>query len=269
MTLPAGLIIAAYVGGYAIRLSLMSRVAKSDDPDVNRRYFYEETAVAAIALTAVRRQRSRLAGRGEVSDQLRAGFTIFLATWAALPALAIGALYACLYVFGTAVYLDRRENTFCVPLNRCASLLSGLVASFALTLLFGWRPPSAYQLIGASLILGALVFLMLATFRDAGRAAPTLGQRIYLFVCDGNTSRSPMAQAVCNAEVARRLGLAVVGEAGGPVLALSAGLTATPGRPLTAPSVGRVPASGRPRATTPRGGHRRARRSGRGDLLHD
>jgi protein-tyrosine phosphatase len=51
-----------------------------------------------------------------------------------------------------------------------------------------------------------------------------------LFVCAGNTSRSPMAQAICNDEVARIFGL---DRAGPPIMALSAGLTAQPGRPLT------------------------------------
>ena len=46
-----------------------------------------------------------------------------------------------------------------------------------------------------------------------------------------------MAQAICNAEIARRLGLDIDSLVDGPVLALSAGLTATPGRPFTEPAI--------------------------------
>ncbi len=39
MTLVAAMNIAAYLGGYVVRLNVMSRLAKDVDPDVNRRYF--------------------------------------------------------------------------------------------------------------------------------------------------------------------------------------------------------------------------------------
>jgi protein-tyrosine-phosphatase len=225
MTPAAALVVGAYLAGYGVRIPLMTGAAKSPDPATNRRYYFEEAAVAAIALTAVPVLVAAL-GRGEVAGQLREGFTAFLATRAVGPALAIGLLYSCLYIFGTAIYLGGRENTFCIPLNRCSSLLSGVVASYGLVALFGLKPPSAYQLTGAAIIVFALTLMMLAS-RQAGLAGM---QRIYLFVCAGNTSRSPMAQAICNDEVARLFGL---GRTGPPILALSAGLTAQPGRPLT------------------------------------
>ena len=123
------------------------------------------------------------------------------------PALLIGVLYGCLYLFGTGIYLDRRENTYCIPLNRCSSLLSGIFAAFGLTLLVGLRPPSGYQLIAACIILTALAILMASTLQGYRRAARGLAQRMILFVCAGNTSRSPMAQALCNDEILRRVGI--------------------------------------------------------------
>jgi molybdate transport system ATP-binding protein len=59
-------------------------------------------------------------------------------------------------------------------------------------------------------------------------------QRLFVFVCHGNTIRSPMAQAICNAEIASRLGvpLASLGRLG--IKAVSAGLTARPGEPIAA-----------------------------------
>jgi protein-tyrosine-phosphatase len=225
MTFPAALIVGAYLAGYVVRINLMTGVAKSPDPATNRRFYFEEAAVAAVALTAIPAAVACL-GRGEVAGQLREGFTTFFATPTVWPALAIGLLYSCLYIFGTAIYLGGRENAFCIPLNRCSSLLSGVVASYGLVAIFGLKLPSAYQLGGAAIIVVALMLMMLAS-RSAGL---TRMQRIYLFVCAGNTSRSPMAQAICNDEVARLLGL---GRDDFGIVAMSAGLNAQPGRPLT------------------------------------
>lgn len=58
-----------------------------------------------------------------------------------------------------------------------------------------------------------------------------LVERLYLFVCGRNTSRSPVAEAICNHEIIRRL----AGEAGG-ARALSAGLDSAPGEPMSAPA---------------------------------
>ena len=78
-----------------------------------------------------------------------------------------------------------RENTYCIPLNRCSSLLSGVVASFGLTWFLGWRPPSGYQLAAAVVILAALAILMVSTLRDYRPAMRGLAQRVVLFVCCG------------------------------------------------------------------------------------
>jgi protein-tyrosine-phosphatase len=168
---------------------------------------------------------------------LRAGFALFFAGPPVVPGLLIGALYACLYVFGTWIYLDRRENTYCIPLNRCSSMLSGLVASYGLMFLLGLQPPSRYQLAGAGIILVALAILLVSTVQAYQRAARRLAQRVVLFVCGGNTSRSPMAQAICNDEILRRLGLSREQLGAASVHAVSAGLTAQPGRPFSEASL--------------------------------
>jgi protein-tyrosine-phosphatase len=175
-----------------------------------------------------------LAGPGEALGQLRAGFTTFFTGPLVVPALLIGFFYACLYRFGTAIYLHPRENTFCVPLNRCASLLSGVAASYILTVVSGLSPPSISQLAGTGIIFAALGFLMVSSLEPQRRAGHALAQRVFLFVCAGNTSRSPMAQILCNEEIARWLGLAPDQLAGAPIMALSAGLSARGGQPLSA-----------------------------------
>ncbi len=232
MTLIAGLNIAAYLLGYSIRIPIMTGIAKSSDPALNRRFFHEETLVAAVALTGVPALFA-LMGRGEIMLELRAGFSTFFASPLVVPALLIGVLYGCLYLFGTGIYLDRRENTYCIPLNRCSSLLSGIFASFGLTWLLDVKPPSGYQFAAAGIILTALAILMVSTLRGYRRAVHGLAQRLILFVCSGNTSRSPMAQAICNDEILRRLGIPRERLAGASVWAVSAGLTTRPGRPFS------------------------------------
>jgi protein-tyrosine-phosphatase len=232
MTLIAGLNTAAYLLGYCVRIPNMTGIAKSSDPAINARYFLEETLVAAIALTGVPAL-CLLIGDGPILAELRAGFTTFFAEPLVFPALLIGFLYACLYMFGTGIYLDHRENTYCIPLNRCSSLLSGVVASFGLTWFLGWKPPSGYQIVAAVILLTALAVLMVSTLRDSRPAMRGLAQRLVLFVCSGNTSRSPMAQALCNDEILRRLGLSLERLEYLPLRAVSAGLTARSGRPLS------------------------------------
>lgn len=241
MTLIAALNVAAYLSGYALRIPLMTKMAKSADENTARRYIVEEQLVAMPILVAIPAVFAIL-GAGE----LRTGFTTFFASSAIGPALLVGCFYACLYMFGTLIYLDRRENTFCVPLNRCSSLLSGLAASYALVLFYKQSSPSVLQLTGAGLIIVAILFLsplhhtfsfylgkLKRTAREQAIAPPVAIQRVFLFVCSGNTSRSPIAHAICNREIARRLGVQLETLKDSNVRAISAGISATPGTPIT------------------------------------
>lgn len=76
-----------------------------------------------------------------------------------LVGVLIGFFYAGLGICGTFIYLDRRENTFCVPLNRCFSLLSGLVATSVLASLTHQAGVSPRQLAAAGLIVTALLVM--------------------------------------------------------------------------------------------------------------
>lgn len=237
MTLLAALNVTAYLIGYIFRLQFMTRLAKSEQQTENRRFFLEETMVAAIALTLIP---AILAfwSRGEIRQQLQSGFTTFLTTPPVIPAFAIGILYACLYVFGSHIYLDHRENTFAIPLNRCSSLMSGFVASLALTLVLGQKLPSNSQLLATSIMIIALIFLSFPALQRMFQARKNSArgnkvQQIYLFICGGNTSRSPMAQALCNAEIARLLNISPAEFAQSPIQAISAGLATNPGTPIT------------------------------------
>jgi protein-tyrosine-phosphatase len=228
LSLAALVNLAAYLLSYVFRLYAMTRVAKSTDAMATRRYFVEEQMVAMLALVLVPAL-GALIGVGDSLLALRHGFTTFLGSPLAGPALLVGICYAALGVFGTLIYLDPRENTFAIPVNRCSSLLSGVVASYALVFLLGEELVPLPQLLGTGLIILAVLCLSLPTlmaWRPAATVAhPAIAQRLFLFVCSGNTSRSPMAQTICNEEIARWLKL--------PLTASSAGLSAQSGAPMT------------------------------------
>ena len=235
----AALTIGAYLSGYLLRIPCLTSMAKVQDDDATHRYFVEE-AVAAIFFLVTIPIVFALFGQGATILELRQGFMDLSGGGVAIPALVIGAFYAALYCFGTLIYLDCRENTFCIPLNRSSSLLAGVVASFALALLFGLNAPSQAQLASAAMIVVALLFLSplhhldryLAKLKLRFAPAPA-PERLFLFVCSGNTCRSPMAAAIANAEIATRLGIAYEALETVNVRALSAGVSARVGAPLT------------------------------------
>jgi drug/metabolite transporter (DMT)-like permease len=174
MTALAAVDVVAYLASYFIRLRFMSRLAKSEDSSANTRFFVEEQMVATPALTlglAV----AALAAGGGIGDELRRGFTTFFEGPYVLEGILIGLFSQGTGIFGGLILLDRRENTFCVPVNRSSSLLAGVVASYGLTLFLGQPPPSAYKLAGAALIVAAILFLSLpglwARRRALGAAA--------------------------------------------------------------------------------------------------
>jgi hypothetical protein len=147
MTVIAALNTCAYLASYAIRLPRMTRCAKVSDQDPTRSWFLGEMTVALAVQLIVPLGAALLPGTA--AAQLRSGITGISTT-----GLLIGVLYGALYFFGTSVYLDRRENTFCVPLNRGASLLAGLVATVAIGV-----TPTPAELAAASLVVAALLFL--------------------------------------------------------------------------------------------------------------
>jgi len=280
LSLVTAAIIVAYLSGYLLRIPCATKLAKSADTTTNYRYFVEEQMVAVFFLVAIPAVFA-LIGHGEIMMELRSGFTGVFTSGITIPGIIIGALYACLYCFGTLIYLDCRENTYCIPLNRGSSLLAGFAASYALAVPFGQKPPSVAQIGSAGLLVIALLVLspfhhviehaldkfrlwlakayraFLATepgregsmFYPLGteplRAAevkPTQRglsgqaqiekQRIFLFVCSGNTCRSPMAAAIANAEIAARMQIPFEALETVNARALSAGVSAKAGSPL-------------------------------------
>jgi hypothetical protein len=150
--------LAAYLVGYALRLPCMTRTAKTADKKVSIGYFVEEQMVAMPTLVLVPAILA-LIGQGAIMKDLRFGFTHLFNGSFVLPGLAIGLFYAGLGVFTTFIFLDRRENTFCIPMHSCSSLLSGIVASFVLMWWFHAPHPSGAQIGGVFLITTALLVM--------------------------------------------------------------------------------------------------------------
>ena len=83
-----------------------------------------------------------------------------------LPPLAI--LTVVLYTIGyfmrlaVMILLDPRENAYCVPLERAASLIAGVGGSVLLALLFAGKMPRTAEFIGAAILIAAIFLLSLA-----------------------------------------------------------------------------------------------------------
>lgn len=238
LTLAAVIDIAAYLAAYFFKLQFMSRLAKIDDRPATLRYFVEEQMVAAPLLFVVLVVLA-LIGYGDVMMGFRAGLISVATTPVAFYAVLVGLSYAGLCVCTTLIFLDRRENTFCIPMHCGSSMLSGFTAAAILALLFNQSGPSTAQNMSAGFIIVALIFLspvhhLDRYFKRAFGVAPApQPQRLFLFVCSGNTCRSPMAAAIANAEIATRLGIPFESLETVNVRALSAGVSARVGAPLT------------------------------------
>lgn len=104
-----------------------------------------------------------LIGHGQMMLEIRKGFTELWSSGYAATILFVGVLSQGTGVFGGLILLDRRENSFCVPVNRASSVLAGLLASLLLSVLLGLKMPGAAELVGAALVVGAIVALSLPT----------------------------------------------------------------------------------------------------------
>lgn len=162
MTTVAAIDISIYLFVYFFRLYFMSSRAKSEDVDEKKRYFVEEQTSANIVLFIFLivwgLVGSKMAPE-TMSAKIWQGFVEFPNKGYLFHAILIGTFSLGSGIFGSLIFLDRRENTFTVPANRCASVIAGVVATYLLAILYGQNYPPARDLIGVALILGAIVFL--------------------------------------------------------------------------------------------------------------
>jgi protein-tyrosine-phosphatase len=233
LSLAAVVNLGAYLVGYFVRLPMMTRCAKVRDREVTLSYFAREIVIMLTCLIGLPALYA-FAGRTAGAAALRRGFALAMPSGAVAIALSIGLCYAVLYIFATLIYLDHRENTFCIPLWIASSLVAGLAAAGLVRTTI-----PASQIAGAVIMILALLFLsplhhipehvlnlraILRTRAVMPVPAPLHMHRVLLFVCSGNTCRSAMAEAIGSAELAARTR--------GDVRVFSAGVTAKDGAPM-------------------------------------
>lgn len=170
----AAIDVGVYLAGYFFRLRFMSHLAKSEDRRDSIRYFVEEQMVATPAIVLVLTL-AALVGHGETMLAIRRGFLGLPGAGAVVGAMLVGLLSQGTGIFGGLILLDKRENTFCVPVNRASSILAGVVASFAMTAILGAAPVPSAELIGAGLVIAAMLMLAIPPLleRKPGVVAPS------------------------------------------------------------------------------------------------
>jgi hypothetical protein len=147
-----------YTLGYFVRLAVMTKTAKRDDARSTKGYFVEEKMVA-IPLAVLALALISVSGIGSQKGELEFGF---VGVWSSnqmgyISILAV--LLVGLSIFSVLILLDKRENTFCVPLERSASILAGIAAAFVLSLMGLGPLPTGAEVAGASLLIVAIVLL--------------------------------------------------------------------------------------------------------------
>jgi uncharacterized membrane protein len=172
-----------YTVGYFLRLLVMTRISKSPDAAAQKRYFVEEQMVA-YPTTLLVLGILVLIGSGRSSLQLRWGFAEIWGQPAVWNLLPLGGMTAALGVLAAFILLDKRENTFCVPLERSASVLGGIMAAYVLAWTHGLPQPTAAELIGVALLVVAIAILSWGSQLEkrrkslvAGRAMVEAGEK--------------------------------------------------------------------------------------------
>lgn len=161
--------VALYLAAYFVRLRFMSRLAKSDEADVTKRYFVEEqlvstpSALLALALFAA-------IGTGGF-EEFRRGFTELPFSPQVGWAVVIGVLSQGTGIFGALVLLDKSENSFSVPVNRASSVLAGVLATLSMFALGLGKPLALQEGLGAAIVVAAILVLSLAPLLEAKKKA--------------------------------------------------------------------------------------------------
>ncbi|MBL8552174.1 MAG: hypothetical protein JNJ73_19455 [Hyphomonadaceae bacterium] len=163
--------IVIYTIGYFVRLAVMTRIAKSGKPNELEAYFVEEKLVATpLAILMLAALTATPLAQGA---DLKWGF-VEVWTSGAMPLIAaMATTFFVVSIFSALILLDPRENTFCVPFERAASILAGIAAAFLLSWLLGQPAPTNAELAGSVLLIAAVVLLSFAPRWDARRRLAT------------------------------------------------------------------------------------------------
>jgi drug/metabolite transporter (DMT)-like permease len=157
----AVLTVVLYTIGYFLRLWVMTKISKSGDPASVRRYFVEEKVIA-LPLSVLVLGLISAAGIGGQSGELHWGFVAVWTDPVIWPLFWIGVTLTVISVIAIVILLDPRENAYCVPLERAASLVAGVGGSVLLAWFFGQKMPRPAELTGAAILIAAIVLLSIA-----------------------------------------------------------------------------------------------------------
>lgn len=155
------LTIALYTIGYFIRLAVMTRVSKTGDDASIRRYFVEEKIIA-LPMAVIVLGLISASGFGGQAGQLSFGFIQVWTDPVLLRLIGIAVTLTIVSIFAAIILLDARENAYCVPLERAASLVAGIGGALILAAGWGLPWPSKAELIGALILIAAIVLLSVA-----------------------------------------------------------------------------------------------------------
>ncbi|MCQ2736658.1 MAG: hypothetical protein MJ234_05590 [bacterium] len=162
-----------YLAAYFFRLNLMSSKAKSKDPDTNTRYFVGEqlTSSPSLFIMVMAVAIANVPG-WTFSNQLHDGIThVFTGYNFWWVIFLIGVFSAGNGIFGGLILLDKSENTFSIPVNRCSSIIAGLLATATVSLMTRGNLSSikSEEIIGAAIIIFAIVFLTVPTLLEKNK----------------------------------------------------------------------------------------------------
>ncbi|MDB5670271.1 MAG: hypothetical protein JWO25_1230 [Alphaproteobacteria bacterium] len=79
-----------------------------------------------------------------------------------MPLALIGITLTIISIFAIIILLDARENAYCVPLERAASLVAGIGGSVLLAWIWKLPMPRPAELVGAAILIAAIVLLSVA-----------------------------------------------------------------------------------------------------------
>lgn len=144
--------------GYFLRLMVMTRFAKNADPEALKRYFVEEQLVAYPFALAVLGALAWFGGAKPLLE-LRWGFTTLWTQSLAWSIVPLGVMVTMQGVVAASILLNKRENTYCVPLERSASVIGGVIAAYVLFRMKGYPAPTTAELVGIALLIFAVSVL--------------------------------------------------------------------------------------------------------------
>jgi hypothetical protein len=162
--------IVLYTLGYFVRLAVMNRISKTGDPASIQRYFVEEKIIA-LPLSVLALAVIAASGIGGPTDELYWGFVAVWTDPVMIELVVIGLTLTLISIVSIVILLDPRENAYCVPLERAASLLAGVGGSVLLALFWAGAMPSSAELIGAGILIAAIALLSLAPRFSQSRGA--------------------------------------------------------------------------------------------------